>query len=78
MGLFEHSVKNLHDKLVKKEISPFDLVKESFDRIDAVEDKVQSFITLNKETALDIAEELGDSGIDPKKYAGRSTHRGER
>lgn len=66
MGLFEHSVKNLHDKLVKKEISPFDLVKESFDRIDAVEDKVQSFITLNKETALDIAEELGDSGIDPK------------
>jgi aspartyl-tRNA(Asn)/glutamyl-tRNA(Gln) amidotransferase subunit A len=66
LGLFEHSVKNLHDKLVKKEISPFDLVKESFDRIDAVEDKVQSFITLNKETALDIAEELGDSGIDPK------------
>ncbi|SQC62119.1 Glutamyl-tRNA(Gln) amidotransferase subunit A [Listeria fleischmannii subsp. fleischmannii] len=41
-------------------------MKESFDRIDAVEDKVQSFITLNKETALDIAEELGDSGIDPK------------
>ncbi|WP_088840864.1 Asp-tRNA(Asn)/Glu-tRNA(Gln) amidotransferase subunit GatA [Listeria sp. ILCC797] len=65
MGLFEHSVKNLHDMLVKKEISPFDLVKESFDRIEAVEDKVQSFITLNKETALDVAEELGDSGIDP-------------
>ncbi len=52
--------------LVKKEISPFDLVKESFDRIDAVEDKVQSFITLNKETALDVAEELGDSGINPE------------
>ncbi|WP_088825856.1 MULTISPECIES: Asp-tRNA(Asn)/Glu-tRNA(Gln) amidotransferase subunit GatA [Listeria] len=65
MGLFEHSVKNLHDMLVKKEISPFDLVKESFDRIEAVEDKVQSFITLNKETALDVAEELSDSGIDP-------------
>ncbi|EUJ29190.1 aspartyl/glutamyl-tRNA amidotransferase subunit A [Listeria floridensis FSL S10-1187] len=65
MGLFEHSVKNLHEMLVKKEISPFDLVKESFDRIDAVEDKVGAFITLNKEMALDVAEELGDAGIDP-------------
>ncbi|HAK1139150.1 TPA: glutamyl-tRNA amidotransferase, partial [Listeria monocytogenes] len=25
MGLFDFSVKELHDKLVKKEISPFDL-----------------------------------------------------
>lgn len=65
MGLFEHSVKDLHEKLVKKEIAPYDLVKESFDRIDAVEDKVKSFITLNRDKALDVAEELGDAGIDP-------------
>ncbi|WP_167629566.1 Asp-tRNA(Asn)/Glu-tRNA(Gln) amidotransferase subunit GatA [Listeria valentina] len=65
MGYFDHSVKNLHDLLVKKEISPFDLVKESFDRIEAVEDKVGAFITLNKETAFDVAEEMTDAGIDP-------------
>ncbi|MBC2178045.1 Asp-tRNA(Asn)/Glu-tRNA(Gln) amidotransferase subunit GatA [Listeria booriae] len=65
MALFEHSVKELHEKLVKKEIAPYDLLKESFDRIDAVEDKVKSFITLNRDKALDIAEELGDAGIDP-------------
>ncbi|EAD7952523.1 glutamyl-tRNA amidotransferase, partial [Listeria monocytogenes] len=37
MGLFDFSVKELHDKLVKKEISPFDLVSESFNRIESVE-----------------------------------------
>ncbi|WP_239256532.1 Asp-tRNA(Asn)/Glu-tRNA(Gln) amidotransferase subunit GatA [Listeria ilorinensis] len=65
MGLFEHSVKELHELLVKKEITPFDLVQESYDRIEAVEDKVGAFITLNKETAYDVAAELGDAGIDP-------------
>lgn len=65
MGLFDFSVKELHDKLVKKEISPFDLVSESFNRIESVEDKVGSFITLNKEAAFGVAEELGDAGIDP-------------
>ncbi|CCQ21260.1 Glutamyl-tRNA(Gln) amidotransferase subunit A [Listeria monocytogenes N53-1] len=62
MGLFDFSVKELHDKLVKKEISPFDLVSESFNRIESVEDKVGSFITLNKEAAFGVAEELGDAG----------------
>ncbi|WP_099224959.1 Asp-tRNA(Asn)/Glu-tRNA(Gln) amidotransferase subunit GatA [Listeria costaricensis] len=65
MGLFEHSVQELHDLLVKKEITPFDLVQESYDRIEAVEDKVGAFITLNKEKAYDVAAELGDAGIDP-------------
>ncbi|WP_163653712.1 Asp-tRNA(Asn)/Glu-tRNA(Gln) amidotransferase subunit GatA [Listeria sp. PSOL-1] len=65
MSLFEHSVKELHELLVKKEITPFDLVKESFERIEAVEDKVGAFITLNKETAFDVASELGDAGVDP-------------
>lgn len=66
MGLLDYSIKELHDKLVNKEITAYDLVKASYDRIEEVEDKVGAFLELNKEQALSVAEELDDAGFDAK------------
>ena len=51
-------IKELHNLLVKKEITPVDLVNEVFDRIDL--DKLNCFITTDKEGALKRAESLGE------------------
>ncbi|HZG71466.1 MAG TPA: Asp-tRNA(Asn)/Glu-tRNA(Gln) amidotransferase subunit GatA [Chondromyces sp.] len=58
MSLFDHKLTELHDLLHKKEISISDLVDESYKRIDAVEDKVKAFLTLDQENARKKAEEL--------------------
>ena len=51
-------INEIHDLLVKKEITPVDLVNEVFDRIDL--DKLNCFITTDKEGALKRAESLGE------------------
>ncbi len=65
MSLFDHKVSELHSLLHKKEITVSDLVDESFKRINAVDDKVQAFLTLNeddaRESAKQIDEALGNS-----------------
>ena len=53
----EKSVLELHEKLLKKEISPKDLVEEAFARIEENKD-YNAYITLNKEEALKEAEAL--------------------
>ena len=50
------SAKELHELLVKKEITPVELVNEVFDRIES--DKLNCFITTDKEGALKRAESL--------------------
>lgn len=50
------SIDKLHEMLVKKEITPLDLVNEAIKR--AEEDKLNCFITLDKERALDRAKSL--------------------
>jgi aspartyl-tRNA(Asn)/glutamyl-tRNA(Gln) amidotransferase subunit A len=66
MSLFEHKVSELHELLHKKEISVGDLVNESYERINQVEDKVKSFLTLNEEKARLQAKELDDKHADGK------------
>ncbi|THE10491.1 Asp-tRNA(Asn)/Glu-tRNA(Gln) amidotransferase subunit GatA [Bacillus timonensis] len=61
MSLFDHKVSELHSLLHKKEISVSDLVDESFKRINAVDDKVQAFLTLNEENARDYAKQLDEA-----------------
>ncbi|MBM7553423.1 Asp-tRNA(Asn)/Glu-tRNA(Gln) amidotransferase subunit GatA [Thalassobacillus pellis] len=58
MSLFDYTLKELQEKLHKKEISVTDLVEESYQRIEAVDGEVKAFLTLNKEAALKQAEEL--------------------
>ncbi|WP_141430389.1 Asp-tRNA(Asn)/Glu-tRNA(Gln) amidotransferase subunit GatA [Bacillus sp. 03113] len=68
MSLFDYKVAELHELLHKKEISVTDLVLESYKRIDEVEDKVQAFLTLDKERAIETAKKLDEKlGTDESK-----------
>ncbi|SDJ51886.1 Asp-tRNA(Asn)/Glu-tRNA(Gln) amidotransferase subunit GatA [Salimicrobium halophilum] len=58
MSLFEHSLKELTQKLNDKEITVTDLVEESYARIKEVDGEVQAFLTLNEEGARTQAKEL--------------------
>lgn len=52
MDLYKSTAHDLHEKLVKKEISSVELTNNLYDRITAVEDDVKAYITLDKENAL--------------------------
>ncbi len=56
------SIIELHDMLVKKEITPVDLVNEVFDKIES--DKLNCFITADKFSALERAKSLGEPDSD--------------
>jgi len=67
MALYEKTAAELSVMLDKKEISAVELTKETFQRIQAVEEKVQSFVTLTEETALAQA-----NAVDQKRSAGET------
>lgn len=56
------SIRKLHEMLVNKEIKPIDLVEEAFTKIE--EDKLNAFITLDKEEARKKAKELEDKPVE--------------
>ncbi len=56
------SISELHDLLVKKEITPADLVNEVFEKVES--DKLNCFITTDKESALKRANSLGEPDKD--------------
>ncbi|MEB3102143.1 Asp-tRNA(Asn)/Glu-tRNA(Gln) amidotransferase subunit GatA [Paenibacillaceae bacterium T2] len=66
MSLFRLSIKEIHNRLIRKELSVRDLVDESFNRIGAVDSQVKAFLTLNEEQARTAAGQLDeqlDSGV---------------
>lgn len=65
MALYEKSASELSEMLGKKEISAKELTESVFERIEAVEEKVCAYITLDKENALEQAAEA-----DKKRAAG--------
>lgn len=68
MSLFDHKVSELHELLLKKEISVTDLVDSSYKRIAEVEDKVQAFLTLDEEKARKLAKTMDNKlGTDEAK-----------
>ena len=58
MDLYKSTAHELHDKLVNKEISSVELTKALYERIDAVEDQVKAYVTLDKENALAQADKV--------------------
>ncbi|MFJ7727292.1 Asp-tRNA(Asn)/Glu-tRNA(Gln) amidotransferase subunit GatA [Neobacillus sp. NPDC097160] len=60
MSLFDYKVSDLHELIHKKELKVTDLVAESYKRIGEVEDKVQAFLTLDEERALQSAKLLDE------------------
>ncbi len=65
MALYEKTAAELSELLAKKEISAVELAKDVFARTSAVEDKVQGYVTLAEESALQQAE-----AVDKKRAAG--------
>ncbi len=55
MSLFRLTAHELHDLLVKKEISAQELSESIFSRIGSVEDRIAAYITLTKERAFECA-----------------------
>lgn len=58
MSLFDHTIKELEEKLHNKEITVQDLVDTSLNRIKEVDEQVQAFITLDEDNARAKAKEL--------------------
>lgn len=58
MELFERNAWELSEMLRAKEISSEELTKSVFDRIKAVEDKIDAYLTLDEENALAKAKEV--------------------
>ena len=56
------SIKELHELLLEKKITPLDLVEETYSRIEENSD-LNSFITLNKTEATTYAEKLGSEEV---------------
>ena len=65
MALYEKTAAELSELLAKKEISAVELAKDVFARTSAVENKVQGYVTLAEESALQQAE-----AVDKKRAAG--------
>ncbi|MCL5290019.1 MAG: Asp-tRNA(Asn)/Glu-tRNA(Gln) amidotransferase subunit GatA [Bacillota bacterium] len=51
MDLFQRTARQLHDMLVKKEISASEITAAVYQRIEEVEDKVKSYLTITREHA---------------------------
>lgn len=66
MNLYDLTLHEAHEKITNKEISAKDLLDSIYDRIDNVENKVNSYITLSREKAYKEAEEF-DKYISERK-----------
>ena len=62
MLLYQLTAHELHEKLKAREITSAELTQSVLDRIDAVEEQIEGYITLTKETALQQAE-AADAGF---------------
>ena len=58
MELFEYKAYELSDMLKEKKISSVELTESVFNRIDSVEDKIEAYVTLDRENALKTAAEV--------------------
>lgn len=67
MSLYQHTARELHEKLIKKECSAKEIAESVFARIDACEERVGAYVTLERESALAAA-----GAVDRKIAAGES------
>ena len=73
MELYYLSAKEITEKIKAKEISAVEVAKATFDRIEAVEPKIQAYVTVTRELGLQMAREVDEKiarGEDPGPLAG--------
>lgn len=68
MSLFDKKMSDLHHMLHTKEIKVQDLVEESYKQINAVDEKVKAFLTLDKENALEQAKKLDEKAGSESEF----------
>ena len=61
--VLDKSIKEIHELLVNKEVTPRNLVEEAYDRIDE-RNSLNAFITLNRTEALEYADKLLEGGVE--------------
>ena len=61
--VLDKSIKEIHELLVKGEVTPRDLVEEAYERIEERK-SLNAFITLNKTEALEYADKLSTETVD--------------
>lgn len=64
MSLLHASIRDLHTKIVNKEIKPSELVGASLERIAATDEKVKAFLYVNGDEAVARAKQLDDVPAD--------------
>ncbi|MCJ7501127.1 amidase family protein, partial [bacterium] len=60
MGLYKETIHSLHGKLKEGSVTSTELTESVFSRIDEVEDKVRSYLTLTREQAMESAGQADD------------------
>ena len=67
MFIYELTAKELRDKFLSGEISAEEIVNSFYERIEKIEDKVKSFVSLRKELALEEAKKIDEKRKNGKK-----------
>ena len=67
MFIYELTAKELRDKFLSGEISAEEIVNSFYERIEKIEDKVKSFVSLRKELALEEAKKLDEKRKNGEK-----------
>lgn len=67
MSLFDLSIKEIHSKYKKKELTATNLVEESLKRIAEVEQDVQAFLLVDKDGAVSKAKQLDEDILNSKE-----------
>ncbi|MCA1032909.1 Asp-tRNA(Asn)/Glu-tRNA(Gln) amidotransferase subunit GatA [Bacillus timonensis] len=68
MSLFQHKISELHHMLHKKDLSVTELVDQSYQQINKVEEKVRAFITVDEENARAYAKQLDEAIGNKDEY----------
>ena len=66
-NLYELTAKELRDKFLSDELSAVEIVDSFYKRIEKVEDKIKSFVSLRKDKALDEARKLDEKKKNGEK-----------
>lgn len=60
MFIYELTAKELRDKFLSNQLSAVEIVNSFYERIEKVEDKIKSFVSLRKDLALKEAKKLDE------------------
>ena len=66
-NLYELTAKELRDKFLSNELSAEEIVSSFYERIEKIEDKIKSFVSLRKDKALDEAKKLDEKRKNGEK-----------